>query len=169
MASAAPLPASVLGEIAKQGLTGDDAKAFRDSAVEERTQTIQSNYRAGLNALGDTVQTYYTPEQKVAYAQALDTFHSSDAELAITAATAAGLTDREAAWRGQQLLTGPAGRASGSSPGLYRARAPPARLCGISADARGLRRSARAGRPAAYKPASRAGLARRRNARGARQ
>ncbi len=108
-ADAAPISNSaMLAELAKQGLEESDAAEFRKTYTEERHATIKTNYNAAITALGNTIDTYYTPEQKLAYAQTLDKLHTTDAPQALAAATAAHLTDREALWRKQQLLTLPA-------------------------------------------------------------
>ena len=107
-ADAAPISqATLLAELTKQGLTEDDAADFRKTYAQQRRDTIKTNFDAAISAIGSTIDEYYTPEQKLAYAQTLDTLHSTNAELALAAATAAHLTDREAAWRRQDLLTLP--------------------------------------------------------------
>ena len=80
----------------------------RKSLVDQQRQTVTANLNTALTAIGETVQTYLTPEQRQAFATTLDTLHATDATLAIQAASAAGLADREATWRKQQLLTAPA-------------------------------------------------------------
>ena len=108
-ADAAPIsPSALLAELTKQGLTEVDAAEFRKTYAEQRHETIKTNFNAAVSAIGTTVDEYDTPEQKLAYAQTLDTLHATDAPLALAAATAAHLTDREAAWRRQQLLIRPA-------------------------------------------------------------
>ena len=84
-----------------------DADA-RKSLVDQQRQTVNANLNAVIGELGTAVQTYETPEQRQAFGVALDTLHASDASLAIRAAAAAQLADREATWRKQQLLTAPA-------------------------------------------------------------
>ena len=107
-ADAAPISnASMLAELTKQGLTEEDAADFRKTFAEQRHATIKANYDSAILAIGSTIDEYYTPEQKLAYAQTLDTLHLTNAPQAIAAAAAAHLTDREATWRKQQLLTRP--------------------------------------------------------------
>ncbi len=109
-ADASPVPASVLSaELTLQGLTEADAADLRKTLAEQRRDTIKTNFNAAASAIGDTVDQFYTPEQKLAYAQTLDTLHTTNAPLALAAAAAAHLADREAAWRKQELLTRPPG------------------------------------------------------------
>ncbi len=107
-ANAAPISsAAMLATLSQPGLSADDAKSLRKNYTEQQHETIKTNFNGAVSAIGNTVDEYETPEQKLAYAQTLDTLHATDAPLALAAATAAHLTDREAAWRRQQLLTRP--------------------------------------------------------------
>ena len=87
----------------------------RKGLVDQQRQTVNTNLDAAVGAIGTTVQTYDTPEQRQAYGAVLDTLHATDAGLAIKAAAAASLADREAAWRKQQLLTAPVGTEANNS------------------------------------------------------
>ena len=84
----------------------EDAAAIRKRLLAARRRVIQANLKSAVRAMGATVSTYATPENKAAYAGLLDQLHASDAPLAIEAAAGAGFADREAAWRKQALLTG---------------------------------------------------------------
>jgi hypothetical protein len=104
-------PSVLAAELARENITGDEAAAFRQNFATQRHQTADQNLKAAIEALGKAVQTYYTPEQKQAFALALDKLHDiaqpkSNRDLALQAAIAAGLADREADWRKQNLLTG---------------------------------------------------------------
>ncbi len=76
----------------------------RKGLVDAQRQTLTANLNTAVAAIGETVQKFYTPEQRQAYAATLDTIHATDASLAIQAAATASLADREALWRRQQLL-----------------------------------------------------------------
>jgi tetratricopeptide (TPR) repeat protein len=103
-------PSVLAAEVVRQNISDDEAKEFRATFAQQRTQTANTNLEAAVRALGEAVQTFYTPEQKLAFAQSLDRLHDGPAanpKLALEVAQAAALTDREAAWLAQQLLTGP--------------------------------------------------------------
>jgi tetratricopeptide (TPR) repeat protein len=106
-------PTALAAEIARQNLSGDDARSFRQSYAQQRRQTADQTLKSAIEALGQAVQTYSTPEQKLAFAQTLDTLHATKPDLALQAATAAGLADREAAWRRDRLLHGNSQEATG--------------------------------------------------------
>ncbi len=104
-------PSVLAAELARQNISDDEATAFRQNFAKQHRDTADRNLRLAVTALGQAVQTYYTPEQKQAFATQLDALHEpgkpgSNPQLAIQVATASGLTDREAAWRKQRLVTG---------------------------------------------------------------
>jgi hypothetical protein len=104
-------PWVLAAEMARENMTGSDAAAFRQNYATQHRQAADQNLKAAIDALGKTVQTYYTPERKQAFALTLDKLHdstqpNSNPELALQASTAAGLADREADWRKQRLLSG---------------------------------------------------------------
>ena len=106
--ASATSPSVLAAELARENITGDEAAGFRQNFATQRRQAADQNLRAAIDALGKAVQTYYTPEQKQAFALALDKLHdstqpNSNPDLALQAATAAGLADREADWRKQSL------------------------------------------------------------------
>jgi tetratricopeptide (TPR) repeat protein len=84
----------------------NDADALRKALVQQHLQTADSNLRTAVQAVGQTVNTFYTPEQKKAFATTLDQLHTTSPQLALEAATSAGLADREADFRKQILLNG---------------------------------------------------------------
>ena len=77
----------------------------RKQLLDQRRQAINTAFNAAVDAAGQTVKVYFTPEQKAAFATTLDTLHASDAPLALEAATSAGLASREAQWRKRELLS----------------------------------------------------------------
>ncbi len=99
-------PAVLAAQFAGEKLSADAAESFRQDFAHRQRELADEQLRLAVSALGTAVQTYYTPEQKLALAESLDHLHETDASLALEAATAAGLADREAAWRKQILLRG---------------------------------------------------------------
>ncbi len=99
-------PSALATELAENGSTPAEIAAQRTEYLAEHRQTAQRRLEEALATVGSVVKTYYTPEQKLAYAQTLDTLHANDPAQALSAAASAGIADREAAWRRQQLLTG---------------------------------------------------------------
>jgi cellulose synthase operon protein C len=107
--ASATSPTVLAAELARENITGDQAAGFRQNFAKQRRQAADQNLKTAIDALGKTVQAYYTPEQKQAFALTLDKLHdsaqpNSNPDLALQAATAAGLADREADWRKQSLL-----------------------------------------------------------------
>lgn len=108
--ASATSPSVLAAELARENITGDEAAGFRQNFATQRRQAADQNLKAAVDALGKAVQTYYTPEQKQAFALTLDKLHEStqanaNPDLALQAATVAVLTDREADWRKQSLST----------------------------------------------------------------
>jgi tetratricopeptide (TPR) repeat protein len=101
---AATSPTVLAAEIARQNISSDEAQSFRANFAQTQRQTADQNLKSAVEAIGKSIQTYDTPEQKLAFAQTLDTLHATNPTLALTAASAAGLADREADWRKQFLL-----------------------------------------------------------------
>jgi tetratricopeptide (TPR) repeat protein len=112
-------PSVLAAEIARENISADEANAFRQNFATQHRSTARATLNAAVAAIGATVETFYTPEQKLVYAQALDKMHdptetNADPQLALIAATSAGLTDREAEWRRQLLIGGQLNSADGS-------------------------------------------------------
>ncbi|HEY5057107.1 MAG TPA: hypothetical protein VII58_13160 [Acidobacteriaceae bacterium] len=104
-------PSVLAAELARENITDDEAADFRKNFAALRRQTADQNLNAAIDALGKTIQLYDTPEQKQAFALSLDKLHdpaqpNANPSLAVKAATAAGLSDREADWRRQSLPSG---------------------------------------------------------------
>ena len=79
-------------EIEVGEFTGDEAAGFRQNFATQRRQAADQSLRAAIDALGKAIQTYYTPEQKQAFALTLDKLHDSaqpnaNPDLALQAAT----------------------------------------------------------------------------------
>ncbi len=106
--TASAYPADLEAQFEDQGVSAADRAAQRSAWLQQRQLAADTQLTQGVTAVGATAQQYFTPEQKLAFAQTLDRLHApgADPSLALTAATAAGLTDREAAWRKELILTG---------------------------------------------------------------
>ncbi len=111
-------PADLADQLAAAGISADDVTAQRAAYRKRRDTNADTQLTLATNALGATAAQYFTPEQKQAFGQTLDTLHATNPTLALTAATAAGLADREAAFRQQLLLTGTLAQAQTQRP-LY--------------------------------------------------
>lgn len=103
-------PALIVQQAEKEGIASITDEQWRRNRIEQRHNQAQQTYQNAIRVMSSTVAEFYTPEEKLAYAQLLDTQRTgaSDAELAslcIPAAEAAGLKDREATWRKQLLLS----------------------------------------------------------------
>ena len=98
-------PNAFASEMTPDAVGDQDPTDFRKSLVENHEHDIDSRVKQATDAIGSAIQTYATPEQKSAYAAALETLHTPYPNLAISAAASAGLADREAAWRRQKLLS----------------------------------------------------------------
>jgi hypothetical protein len=104
-------PSVIVEQIAKQGIAAVSDDEWRRNLIAQRQTQALSSYQNALRQIGLTVAQFYTPEEKLAYAQLLDTQRNGKpaAEVASTwipAAESAGLKDREAQWRKDLLLAG---------------------------------------------------------------
>jgi len=104
-------PSVVVKQVEQQGIAAVTDSEWRTQLVARRQELADANLRSAMSALGQSVATYYTPEEKLVYAKLLDArrANSSGSDVAtdwIPAASAAGLADREAQWRRDLILQG---------------------------------------------------------------
>ena len=104
-------PALIVQQAEKQGIAAVTDEEWRRNQIEQRKSQAQSSFQNALNRMGTTVAEYFTPEEKLTYAELLDTQYAAKsaqqkATVWIPAAQAAGLKDREAAWSKDFLLHG---------------------------------------------------------------
>ncbi len=99
-------PAQLAEGYAKAGVSSSDMANVRAQYFARRKEMARQQLDLAINAIGQVVQTYYTPEQKGAYAATLERLHATNAPLALQAASMAGLAEVEAEWRKQRMLTG---------------------------------------------------------------
>ena len=104
-------PSVVVQQVEEHGIAAVTDAQWRQQLIARRQQTADSTYMSALSALGQTVASFYTPEEKLAYAKLLDAQRanrppSEVASVWIPAAAAAGLKDREADWQRDLILQG---------------------------------------------------------------
>ena len=106
--SAGSLP--VLKEqLEKQGIAGMTDAQWRENARRSRVEVARTGMVAALQEMGSAVNTYFTPEERITFAEFADAKRSAmsaeDAEkFAIPLAESAVLADQEARWRFERLL-----------------------------------------------------------------
>jgi len=103
-------PGLIVEQVEKQGIASISDEQWRRNRIEQRRNQAQQSYQNAVRVMSTTVAEFYTPEEKLTYAELLDTQRTgkSNAEVAsiwIPAAEAAGLKDREADWRKSLLLS----------------------------------------------------------------
>ncbi len=111
-------PSLVVEQVERKGIASVTDAEWRRRVAAVRRQQAQSGYELALKQAGKTVAELYTPEEKLGYAELLDARRANRpmeevASVWIQAAQAAGLKDREAAWRRDVLLHGTTQLAAG--------------------------------------------------------
>ena len=107
-ASAAELP--VLKEhVQKQGVLGLTNTQWRENVRHNRIETARTGMAGALDEMGIAVNTYFTPEERLSFAQFAETIHNGmnvdDVEqFAIPLAQSAVLAEQEARWRFDVLM-----------------------------------------------------------------
>ncbi|MGA9797532.1 MAG: tetratricopeptide repeat protein, partial [Terriglobales bacterium] len=106
----APAILPVLKEqMARQGIAAITDKEWRDRAQQNRTRAARDGLRSALSEMGTTVSTYFTPEEKVAFAKFAEATRAGmslpdvDA-FAVPLAQSAGLAELEARWRYELMM-----------------------------------------------------------------
>jgi cellulose synthase operon protein C len=97
-------------QVARQGISAVTNSDWRRRVQEEREQNARIGMKAALTEMGATVAAYFTPEEKVAFAQFAQKVRApmspGDVEFfAIPLVQAAGLEDLEANWRYALMMT----------------------------------------------------------------
>jgi len=106
--SAAELPV-VKSQVEKQGVTGLADAQWREEMRRKRMETARNGMENALQELGNTVNAYFTPEERPTFAQFAESRRKGmpldDVEaFAIPLAISAGLADQEARWRFELLM-----------------------------------------------------------------
>jgi len=111
-------------QLARQGIAGITNSEWRERTRQNRIRTARDGMRLALSEMGNTVATYFTPEEKVGFARFAATKRSgmsfADVEaFAVPLAQNAGLADLEARWRFELMMQ------SGDNSGLRLAQMQP--------------------------------------------
>lgn len=106
--SAASLPV-LEQQVEKHGVAGLSDWQWRENVRQSRIQTARIGMESAMQEMGTAVNTYFTPEERLAFAQFADSIHgamSIDAvnRFAIPLAVNANLAEQEAHWRFEVLM-----------------------------------------------------------------
>jgi cellulose synthase operon protein C len=90
-------------QVEKEGIAAVTDQRWRQRVRQTRIDTARNGMAAGLEEMGDTVNVYFTPEERTAFAKFAESrrngMNSSDlAEFAIPMAHSASLSDQESRW-----------------------------------------------------------------------
>ncbi len=97
-------------QVQRQGIIGmTDAQWWREHSHSIRLQTARSGMESALQEMGNTVNTYFTPEERLTFTQFAESKHNSMnlddvGSFAIPLAMSAALADQEAHWRFDMIL-----------------------------------------------------------------
>ena len=96
-------------QMEKQGITGITDAQWRENVRRHRIQTARTGMAKALQEMGSAVNTYFTPEERLAFAHFAESKRSGmsfdDLErFAIPLAESASLADQEARWRFEWLM-----------------------------------------------------------------
>jgi tetratricopeptide (TPR) repeat protein len=102
-AAAADLPI-LRQQVQRQGITGLTDTQWRENARRNRIETARNGMESALREMGNAVNTYFTPEERLGFAHFAESLRSGmlydDVErFAIPLAVSAVLADQEARWR----------------------------------------------------------------------
>jgi predicted Zn-dependent protease len=106
--AAASLPV-LKQQVEKQGVVGLTDAQWRENVRQSRIQTASNGMGSAMQEMGTAVNTYFTPEERTAFAQFADSIHGAmpiDAvdKFAIPLAMNANLAEQEARWRFEILM-----------------------------------------------------------------
>jgi cellulose synthase operon protein C len=98
-------------QVQKQGIGGLTDAQWREHTRNNRIETARNGMAAALREMGSTVNTYFTPEERLAFARFAESkragMNREDLEkFAILLGESAALADQEARWRFEWLLQG---------------------------------------------------------------
>ena len=96
-------------QVEKQGVTGLTDSQWRENIRRQRIETARNGMAGALAEMGSVVNTYFTPEDRLAFAQFAESKRNgmswSDVEqFAIPLAQNAALADQEAHWRFEVMM-----------------------------------------------------------------
>ena len=99
-------------QVEKQGIAAVTDQRWRDRVLQTRINTARDGMAAVLGEMGNTVNTYFTPEERTAFASFAEAkckgMNPVDVEkFAIPLAEHAALSDQESRWRFQLMMERP--------------------------------------------------------------
>ena len=99
----------LIEQFAKQGITGMTDAQWREAERRRRVETARAGMTGALAEMGSAVNTYFTPEERLAFAHFAESkcngMAAADLErFAIPLAESAALADQEARWRLELLM-----------------------------------------------------------------
>jgi predicted Zn-dependent protease len=106
--SAANLPI-LKQQMEKEGFAGVTDAQWRENMRRSRTETARAGMTGALQEMGNAVNTYFTPEERLAFAHFAESrragMNPEDVEhFAIPLAESAALADQEAHWRFERMM-----------------------------------------------------------------
>src|SRR5205807_5488958 len=107
-ASAAELPV-LKQQVQRQGFSGLTDSRWRENVRRNRMATARAGMESALQEMGATVNTYFTPEERLNFARFTEGLREGMApddveRFAIPLATSASLADQEAHWRFELMM-----------------------------------------------------------------
>jgi hypothetical protein len=96
-------------QVAKTGISSVTDRQWRERVLATRQESARSGMHAALVEMGSTVARYFTPEEKVTFSTFAQTLRApmpagAAREFAVPLVQAAGLAEREAAWRYELMM-----------------------------------------------------------------
>jgi cellulose synthase operon protein C len=96
-------------QVARQGIAAITDREWRDRTQDNRVRSARDGMRSALSEMGSAVSTYFTPEEKVAFAKFAETRRAgmSPADVdafALPLAQSAGLAELESRWRYELMM-----------------------------------------------------------------
>ena len=96
-------------QLARQGIAAITDREWRERTRQNRIRTARDGLRVALSEMGNTVATYFTPEEKVGFARFAESKRAgmslADVDaFAVPLAQNAGLVDLEARWRFELMM-----------------------------------------------------------------
>jgi cellulose synthase operon protein C len=103
---------AIARQVEKQGIAAVTDQEWRERELKRRQDAARAGMESCMNAMGEAVARYFTPEEKSSFQAFLESkradvsFHDLEISL-LPAATSAGLAALEAQWRNEIILSDP--------------------------------------------------------------
>ena len=109
LADASALLPVLREQLARQGIAAITDREWRNRTQENRIRSARDSMRSALSEMGATVSTYFTPEEKVAFAKFAETKRTGMSQADVDAFSiplvqSAGLAELEARWRYELMM-----------------------------------------------------------------